>query len=169
MDDPTATSADPAPPAGSSSTGDLLYDAFYGAAIGGSVIALFFLVVDSLGGRPLFTPSILGQALFTGADPSAADTIRLDMVAYFSAVHFASFLVLGGIVSYLCRMMGVAKTNFPVVTGVIFVMLGVAFFGADLLVLGGAAGVLGVPVVLAANLVTAIAMGLFLRRAHADD
>lgn len=169
MDDPTATSADPAPPTGSSPAADLLYDAFYGAAVGGSVIALFFLLVDSLGGRPLFTPSLLGQALFTGADPSATHTIRLDMVAYFSAVHFAAFLVLGGIVSYLCRLIGVAKTNVPVVTGLIFVMLSVAFFGTDLLVLGGAAGVLGVPVVLAANLVTAIAMGFFLRRAHAGD
>lgn len=169
MDDPAATASDPSPPAGSSSTGDLLYDAFYGAAIGGSVVALFFLVVDSLAGQPLATPSTLGEALFAGADPGAVGEVRLDMVAYFSAIHFGAFLVLGGVVSYLCRLTGISKTSVPLVTGVIFVMLTAAFFGADLLVLRGAAGMIGIPLVLAANALTALAMALFLRKAHASD
>jgi hypothetical protein len=36
---------------------DFLYETFYGGAIGGSILALFFLAVDTLAGQPLFTPS----------------------------------------------------------------------------------------------------------------
>ena len=47
---------------------DLAYESLYCAAIGGSVIALFFLVIDAVNGQPLFTPSLLGGVLFGGAD-----------------------------------------------------------------------------------------------------
>lgn len=164
MDDPVASSA---PPADTETTGDILYDAFYGAAIGGATIALFFLVVDSIQGRPMFTPSLLGQALFEGADPASVTEVRLDMVAYFTIVHLVSFLVLGGMLSYLCQATGVAKTNLPVVTGVVFVVLTGAFFLGDFLLIGGAAAVIGFQSVLVANFLTALAMGVFLRKAHA--
>lgn len=74
--------------------------------IGGATIALFFLVVDSIQGRPMFTSSLLGQALFEGADPASVTEVRLDMVAYFTIVHLVSFLVLGGMLSYLCQATG---------------------------------------------------------------
>lgn len=163
MDD----SASSAAPADAESTGDLLYDAFYGAAIGGAVIALFFLAVDSIQGRPMFTPSLLGQVLFEGADPASVMEVRLDMVAYFTIAHLVSFLVLGGLISYLCRVTGVAKTNLPVVTGVVFVILTAAFLIGDLVLMQGVAAVIGLPYVLAANFLTALAMGAFLRKAHA--
>lgn len=166
MDDPASPSTSSAPPADTETTGDILYDAFYGAAIGGATIALFFLVVDSFQGRPMFTPSLLGQALFEGADPASVTEMRLDMVAYFTIVHLVSFLVLGLVISYLCRVTGVAKTNLPVVTGVVFVILTVAFFAGDFLLMPGVAAVVGIPYVLAANFLTAVAMGVFLRRAH---
>lgn len=62
---------------------------------------------------------------------------------------------------------GVAKTNLPVVTGVVFVVLTGAFFLGDFLLIGGAAAVIGFPSVLVANFLTALAMGVFLRKAHA--
>lgn len=167
MDDPASSAASSAPPADAESTGDLLYDAFYGAAIGGATIALFFLVADIIQGRPMFTPSLMGEVLFMGADPGAVSEVRFDMVAYFTIVHLVSFLVLGGAISYLCRATGIAKTNMPVVIGVVFVILTAAFFAGDFLLMSGVAAVIGIPSILAANFVTALAMGLFLRRAHA--
>lgn len=168
MDD--SASEPHAPSAGHTpSTGDLLYDAFYGAAIGGAAIALFFLAIDSIGGRPLFTPSLLGTVVFTGADPASVTEVRLDMVAYFSVVHFVGFLVLGGALSWLCRLTGISQSNLPMVTGVVFVALTAAFFAGDRLVMQGAVAVIGIRSVLAANFVTALAMGVFLRKAHAED
>ncbi|MDX1495402.1 MAG: hypothetical protein R3253_15145 [Longimicrobiales bacterium] len=151
---------------GASSTGDLLYDAFYGGAIGGAATALFFLAVDVFAAEPLYTPSLLGTVLFTGADPASVTEVRLDMVAYFSAVHLVAFLILGGAVSYLCRLTGISETNLPVVTGVVFVVLSAAFFAGDFLVMQGVAAAIGIPFVLGANFVTALAMAVFLRKAH---
>ena len=39
--------------------------------IGGATIALWFLVLDSLHGHPLYTPSLLGTAIFRPATPVA--------------------------------------------------------------------------------------------------
>lgn len=165
MDD---SAGDAQPPVGTSGTGDLLYQAFYGGAVGGAVVALFFLVVDSLAGRPLYTPSLLGEVLFTDADPAMVGTVRLDMVAYYSGVHLASFLLLGAFVSYLRRATGLSKGNLPVMTGLIFVVLTVGFLVGDLLVLQGVADVIGIPMILSANFITALTMALFLRKAPVE-
>ena len=149
-----------------SSTADLAYDAFYGAAIGGAAIAFFFLAVDIIAGQPLYTPSMLGQVLFGGADPASVNTVSLEMMAYFTVVHLVSFLLLGLAVSFICRVLGIAKTNVPVVTAVIFVVLTAAFFAGDLTLMAGVAEAIGIPLILAANLVTAVAMALLLKQAH---
>lgn len=154
---------------GTSRSGDLAYDAFYGAAIGGAAIAFFFLAVDVIAGRALYTPSMLGQVLFEGADPASVEGVRLEMMAYYTIVHLVSFLALGGVVSFLSQALGIAKTNVPVVTGMVFVLLTAAFFAGDLLLMQGVAQAIGVPLVLAANFVTALAMAIFFRQAHAAD
>ena len=150
----------------SSGTAQFLYEAFYGGAIGGSAIALFFLVLDSLAGRPLFTPSAIGAALFTGATPDVTAEIRLDMVAFYSVVHFGAFLLLGGVVSKMCRWTGLSRSSPVSVTALVFVLLSAAFFGAAWLAMPGIASTIGIVKVLVANAVTAAAMATFFSRAH---
>jgi len=154
---------------GASATADLLYDAFYGAAIGGSVIALFFLVVDALAGQPLFTPSLIGTALFSSGEVSLNTPIRLDMVAYFSAVHFATFLALGGAISTMCRWTGLSQSNPVYVTIATFLILTGVFLLASALFMEGVGSVIGLGKILAANLLTGISMGWFLSYAHSKD
>lgn len=149
-----------------SDVGRLAYETFYGGAIGGSVIALSFLVLDMLQGRPLFTPSVIGSALFAGADPTAVAEVRLDMVAYFTVVHFAAFLVLGALASKVCEMTELAASNLLVVTGVVFVVLTAAFLGGAAWMMGGVVGVIGLPQILGVNALTAGAMAAFLAREH---
>ena len=60
----------------------LLRDAFVSGAIGGTVIALWFLVIDVVAGRPFYTPSALGRALFSVFGPIAADEGTLTFVDY---------------------------------------------------------------------------------------
>ena len=74
---------------------DLLYDAFYSAAIGGSVLGLFFLLVDVVAGQPFYTPSLMGSVLFLGMSPEAVTEVRLDLVAYVTMLHMGAFGVLG--------------------------------------------------------------------------
>jgi hypothetical protein len=61
--------------------------------LGGAAVALWWLVVDLLGGTPLATPSGLGQVFIAGERPGSGVVPRA--IAAFALVHFAMFAVLG--------------------------------------------------------------------------
>ena len=44
----------------------LYQEGIIAGTLGAATIALWFLVLDILAGRPLYTPNVLGTALFTG-------------------------------------------------------------------------------------------------------
>jgi hypothetical protein len=72
--------------------------------IGGATIAVWFLILDSLAGRALYTPSLLGTALFKGPLVLSSSTdvpISLDMVLAFSCVHGLVFAAIGAVGSWL--------------------------------------------------------------------
>jgi len=144
---------------------DLAYSTFYSGALGGSTIAVLFLVLDAVRGQPLFTPSLLGTALFTGVDPATVSAIRLDMVAYFSVVHFAAFFALGGIASrlYLDARAFRGRT-FRLAALLFFIMTG-ALLIADQLLMAGAASGIGMIQILLANAGTAAVMARFVEGA----
>lgn len=83
------------------SPSDVAYAAVYAGAIGGATVALFFLARDIAIGAPLATPSMLGSALFLGAEPSWAAEVRLDMVALFSLVHLVMFAMVGALFAFV--------------------------------------------------------------------
>ena len=161
----TSDAPESAPAAGGphspSRANDLAYGAFYGGALGGTVIALFFLIVDVLRGQALYTPSMLGTALFTD---TIVPGVRLDMVALFSIVHFAAFFLLGGIASWLHLTWEPLRGRVLPLAAVIFALLTVSLFGADWLFLDGVAVGLGIAEVLLANVLTAAAMAAFFGR-----
>ena len=66
--------------------------------VGAATIAGWFLLLDSIAGRPLYTPSVLGTALVRGGEAIAApDTLPVDMemVLTFTWMHVLAFLVIG--------------------------------------------------------------------------
>src|SRR2546428_13807444 len=69
----------------------LIADGVVGGILAGLVVALWFLAVDSLAGRPFHTPAALASALTRQA--VGPPTFRL--VAAYSVVHFGVFAVLG--------------------------------------------------------------------------
>jgi hypothetical protein len=141
---------------------DLAYSTFYGGALGGSAIAVFFLILDAVQGRPLFTPSLIGTAFFTDADPAAVSGVRVDMVAYFSLVHFVAFFALGGVASLLYLKWAALRGRTLALAGVVFALLTATLLAADWLVIPGAVATLGLVRVLAANAVTAWVMAAFI-------
>ncbi|HET9949345.1 MAG TPA: hypothetical protein VFQ22_10530 [Longimicrobiales bacterium] len=152
-------------PEGPTLAEDLAFEAFYGGAIGGSTIALFFLLVDGLQGRPLFTPSLIGHVLFTDLPATEIAPIRYDMVAYFSIVHFAAFGALGAIASLFYRY--VARGSRAALTAAfMFVLLTAVILLADWLFMPGVVVAAGVGNTLAANALTAVAMAAFLHVAN---
>lgn len=142
---------------------DFFYDTFYGGAIGGSILALFFLVVDALLSQPLATPSLIGSALFAG---TPGTEIRLDMVAYYTALHFVAFLLVGGALAWLRRELADSARRAMLLVGVTFALLTAGFSVLAMTVPGGVAPAVGLPWVMAGNLLTAGGMVAFIEWAH---
>ena len=67
-------------------------------------VAVWFLIVDTARGQPLYTPSVLGTALFRREAPLvplAQTPVSMDMVLMFTWVHGMVFAALGGIAAWL--------------------------------------------------------------------
>ena len=141
---------------------DLIYESFYSGAIGGSVVALFFLAVDALDGEPLFTPSLMGLALFEGADAGAVTGVRLDMVAWYSLVHFAVFGLLGTGMTLLVYEVGLHSRHPLLVLLLLFGVFEAGFVVTSAVVMPGVMARLGALPVAAANLLAAGSMGAYL-------
>ena len=68
--------------------------------LGATVLALWFLVVDSALGEPFRVPGILANSLL-GVEGLEAGT---GMIAIYSFVHYATFMVVGVVVTRLCTV-----------------------------------------------------------------
>ena len=148
---------------------DLLYDSFYASALGGSAVALFFLVADVVEGQPLFTPSLMGSVLFYGAAAKDVVEVRLDAVAYMSIVHFVAAGVLGTAMSWLVHEVELHARHPFVVLLVLFAIIEVSFFFIVSLTMPGVIGRLGVVRIGIANLLAAATMAAFFVFSHRED
>ncbi len=138
----------------------LILHGMVGGALAGLVVAMWFLVVDSIAGRPFHTPTVLANAL-TGQE-TAGGSLRL--VAAYTVVHFAVFAGLGVAVAGVITAL---RTPPRLLFGVLFGL------GAQELVfyaglsLSGASGVALVPWphVMAANVLSGFVFMAYLHRA----
>jgi hypothetical protein len=133
--------------------------------IGAAVVALWFLAFDFARGRPLFTPALLGSALFYGVDDPARLSIALGPIVGYTIVHGLAFMAFGVIAA---SVMSVSERE-PAV----FVAFVILFACFEVFVLGvvGALGksMLGALVwwaILIGNLLAAAAMLWYLAREH---
>jgi hypothetical protein len=150
-------------------TADFLYDGVYSGALGGAVVALFFLGLDTVRGEPLFTASLLGHILFLRVPPEAVTEVRLDLVAYFSILHIFGFAFLGFAMSAIVQRWEELPEH-PVVDAVIiFLILEAAILIPARFVMPGAVGAIGIGWLALANVLTATAMAFFLKSAHAES
>ncbi len=69
--------------------------------LGAGVVALWFLIVDSVVGRPLFTPGALGSALLYGASGPDTVVVSAGSVIGYTLFHLAAFILFGLVVSAL--------------------------------------------------------------------
>jgi hypothetical protein len=161
---------DTANPAATQSSGrslasQVLEDGFFVGVIGAAVVALWYLLLDTIAGRPLFTPSLLGSILFRGATDVSNVTIDPATVAWYTAVHVLAFLGVGLVASWLAAQF----EKFPqvgIVMLFLFVIFESAFFFFAIAVGRNLLGVLGVWTVAVANLLAAAAMAAYLWWRH---
>ncbi len=163
---PTITA--PAPAVRPASQESLLYEeAIIGGLIGAATIAIWFLILDAIGGRPFYTPSVLGTALFRRpalASPEGVP-ISFEMVLLFTLVHGLVFILIGGAASWLVRLAerdpnyGFGILLFAVIH--MFGFIGLSFaFAEEILHL------LAWPAILGGNLLAAAAMAWYFWRRH---
>src|SRR6059036_720629 len=136
--------------------------------IGAATIALWFLALDGVKGRPFYTPTVLGTALFRGgtglATPDALP-IDFEMVLSFTWVHVLAFLIIGVGAS---RLLGLAERNPSFGFGIVlrFVVFEFGFLLACMLFAEPVLRALTWPEVLVGNLLAAAAMAAVFRRRH---
>ena len=136
--------------------------------VGASVIAVWFLLVDTFAGRPFYTPTVLGAALFhggAGIENESAVTPSLELVAGFTWVHYLVFMLIG---IGAARLMALAERNPSFGFGIVlfFAVFEFGFLLASMIFAEGVLQRLAWPAVVVGNLLAAVGMGLVLWRGH---
>ena len=143
-----------------SRTTALYQEGLVAGLVGAATIALWFLILDSLSGRPLYTPTVLGTALFRrgGTTPLSEILPNLEMVLMFTWVHGLVFVAIGGIVA---RLLALSERQPSVGFGILmlFVFFEFGFIVAAMFFAEPILHALAWPAVLVANILAAAAMG----------
>lgn len=166
---PASASADP-PSAPALDTARLYQEGMIAGVLGAAVVALWFLLLDTLNGRPFWTPTVLGTALFRrsgGLESLEATPVSLEMVLMFTWVHGLLFAALGGTAA---RLLGHVERHPSSGFGVLllFVVFQFAFIAAATAFAAPVLRVLPAWSILVANLLAAGVMTAYLRRRHPD-
>ena len=134
--------------------------------IGATALAVWFFIVDMLAGHPLYTPTILGQGLFSVLGSTAGDPQMLH-VAVYTVFHYGAFMLFG----VLAAMAVHRSERQPSILALLlvgFVVLEMGFYGytAILSSAGVLPGELAWYQVAIGNLLSAVTMGAYLYRLH---
>ncbi|MBI3304545.1 MAG: hypothetical protein HYZ72_20980 [Deltaproteobacteria bacterium] len=146
----------------------LYQEGIVAGVVGATAIAIWFLTVDAINGRPLYTPTVLGTALFKGgaglASPESLP-VNLDMVLMFTWVHGLVFIIIGGIAS---RLLGLAEHNPNLGFGILllFVVFELGFMAVNMAFAEAVLRALAWQAVLVGNLLAAAAMAGYFWRRH---
>ncbi len=152
-------------------TGDLSAVFQQGVAagvLGAGIVAVWFLVLDTINGRPFYTPTVLGTALFRHGEGLASPeslAVSLEMVLMFTWVHGLVFAILGGAASWL---LWVAERNPSLGFGILFLFVAFefGFIVVAMVFAERALHALAWPAVLVANLLAAAAMAFYFWLRH---
>lgn len=143
----------------------ILREGIVAGILGGVILAIWFLIVDSIQGRPLHTPSLLGSLVATG-DPEAMGT-HPDMgaVTTFTVIHFLLFGIFG---IFAANLMHRVERHPWVILGVILLVVAVQAFAISFVTVFAEllAGTLRWWIVFSGNLLSIGAMAWYLWRRH---
>ena len=133
--------------------------------LGATAVALWFLIVDTISGRPFYTPAVLGSGLLGVLGPAGSEG-AFAHVAVYTLFHYAAFCLVGIVLTFIIHH---AEIEPAVLAGllILFVAFETGFYGltallsqADLL------GNLAWYQIAIGNLLAALSMGTYLWRAH---
>ena len=159
----------PLEPASSSIEVSKIYEeGIVAGLIGAATIAIWFLILDAIEGRPFYTPTVLGTALFRGgAGLTSPENLpaSFELVLWFTWVHVLVFIVIGGAASGLLRLAARDPNfGFGIVLFLVIFMFG--FIGVSLVFAEEVLHALAWPTILIGNLLAAGTMAWYFWRRH---
>jgi len=146
----------------------LLYEGVIAGLIGASLIAVWFLFVDSIARRPFYTPEVLGRALVGVLGPSTQEDSAITFVLAYTVFHFSAFMVVGLIASLI---VSIARKEPSILFFflILFVMTEVGVYGlVGLLDVGTELGKHAWIQIMIGNLLATAGMGYYFWRMHGE-
>lgn len=143
----------------------LFRQGFVTGLIGAGGVALWFLVVDIINGQPLYTPAMLGSAVFWGLRDPSTLTITFPAVVGYTLLHIVAFAVVGVVAATLAELVDRSPPTLFLVV-VFFAAFEVGFYIVVALLAQPLLHALAWTNVAIGNLIAAFAMGAYLYRAH---
>jgi len=143
----------------------VLREGFVAGLIGAGAVALWFLIVDVIAGRPFFTPAMLGSAVFWGVRDPALVVIEYSRIIGYTMIHVSAFIIVGTVAAALAAEVEVA----PPTLYLLVVTFAVVEFGFYIMLALLAQPLLGALTwwnVAIGNAIAAYGMGYYLWRAH---
>lgn len=143
----------------------VLREGFWAGCIGAAAVAVWFLIVDTINGRPFFTPAMLGSAVFWGATSPSQVVIEFSRVVGYTMIHTSAFVVLGTVAAALTAQ---AEDTPPALFLVIVLacFFEVGFYVLVAILAQPLLGALAWWSVAIGNAIAASAMAFYLWRAH---
>ena len=138
--------------------------------IGATAVAAWFLIVDTIAGRPFFTPSLLGHSLISAFDRSqvsAGDSEPLTILVY-TLFHYGAFFIVGIIVTLMVQL---AESQPSILGGffILFIAFELGFQGlVAMLQHTTALGALAWYQIMLGNIIASLAMGTYIWRTHPE-
>jgi hypothetical protein len=133
--------------------------------LGATSVAVWFLILDTVAGRPFATPATLGSSLATLFALPGTGAAWVHVVGY-TVFHYIAFAVVGMIVAAVINN---AENEPSMLIGfmILFVAFEIGWYGwTALLARPESFGQLAWYQVMVANLIAALSMGIYMYRRH---
>ncbi len=138
----------------------VLYDGLATGLAGAAAVAFWFFTIDTLAGTPFHTPATLGSAMLLGARGPGDVQLNLGVLAAYSFLHVAAFVLVGIAFVWLVRRRG-GTARLWVRAAVVLILLEGLFFGTVIIVNRWVLAALGEVAVLVANILAVVTMALW--------
>lgn len=133
-------------------------------AIGAATLALFFLALDAIAGRPFHTPAFLAGV----TAGRAAVELSPSLIAIYTLVHFALFIAVGILATWALERARI-RPHFMLGAVLGFLLFDVVFYAGVVITGVNVVRALGWPGVLAGNVLAGMAMFAYLQATAPED
>lgn len=143
-------------------------EGFQAGLVGAATIALWFFLLDTIAGRPFYTPNLLGTAWLQGTAALAAPEtlpVSFETVLTFTWLHVLAFLLIGIAGAQLVAL-AEREPNFGFGILLFFVVFEAGFLVVSMLFAEPLLRALAWPAILVGNLLAAAAMATIFWRRH---